>query len=259
MSNIASIVKNFGKIKDNFNNILAENIIIKDNGKNNVFKTYLKTIKENEILRTQFMVYNNLENTCETDAGKALLFVKENIDLMAKYKIKDILEANTQLANLITWDIVDEANDLYENISKLIFTKRASNNINTIVESTDKVVKYILSNKPRVIIEQIGLPNSVISNLMITKYNEKYESLSESEKKILKVLISSNELEKKEIYSQLVRECIDLINEKLSTADLNAKDKLLQVKDKLLNTVQAIDENFSKNISKLVELKSNLD
>ena len=49
MSNIASIVKNFGKIKDNFNNILAENIIIKDNGKNNVFKTYLKTIKQNYI------------------------------------------------------------------------------------------------------------------------------------------------------------------------------------------------------------------
>jgi hypothetical protein len=258
MSNIATIVKNFGKIKDNFNNILAENIIIKDNNKNKLFKTYLQALKENEILRTQFMVYNNLENTFETDAGKAVLFVKENIDLMSKYKMKDILEANTKLANLITWDIVDEANDLYENISNLIFTKRVSSNINVIVESTDKIVKYILNNKPRVIIEQIGLPNSVISNVMVTKYNEKYESLSESEKKILKVLISSNESEKKEIYSQLVRECIDLINEKLSTADLNAKDKLLQVKDKLLNTIQAIDEDFSKNISKLVELKSNL-
>jgi hypothetical protein len=258
MSNIATIVKNFGKIKDNFNNILAENIIIKNNDKKNIFKAYLQTLKENEILRTQFMVYNNLENTFETDAGKAVLFVKENIDLMSKYKMKDILEANTKLANLITWDIVDEANDLYENISNLIFTKRVSSNINVIVESTDKIVKYILNNKPRVIIEQIGLPNSVISNVMVTKYNEKYESLSESEKKILKVLISSNESEKKEIYSQLVRECIDLINEKLSTADLNAKDKLLQVKDKLLNTIQAIDEDFSKNISKLVELKSNL-
>jgi hypothetical protein len=258
MSNIATIVKNFGKIKNNFNNILAENIIIKDNNKNKLFKTYLQALKENEILRTQFMVYNNLENTFETDAGKAVLFVKENIDLMSKYKMKDILEANTKLANLITWDIVDEANDLYENISNLIFTKRVSSNINVIVESTDKIVKYILNNKPRVIIEQIGLPNSVISNVMVTKYNEKYESLSESEKKILKVLISSNESEKKEIYSQLVRECIDLINEKLSTADLNAKDKLLQVKDKLLNTIQAIDEDFSKNISKLVELKSNL-
>ena len=38
----------------------------------------------------------------------------------------------------------------------------------------------------------------------------------------------------------------------------NTKDKLLQVKEKLLNDTIEVNENFFKNISKLVELKSSL-
>ena len=64
--------------------------------------------------------------------------------------------------------------------------------------------------------------------------------------------------EKKELYSLTIRECIDLINEKLSDSDLEVKDKLLRVKDKLLNDKQNVSEDFSKNISKLIELKNTL-
>jgi CRISPR/Cas system-associated protein Cas5 (RAMP superfamily) len=85
-----------------------------------------------------------------------------------------------------------------------------------------------------------------------------YSSLDESEKKILKTLIESTDEEKKEVYSNTIRECITLIDEKLDISDLNAKDKLLRVKDRLLNDKQEINENFIKNISKLVELRSNL-
>jgi hypothetical protein len=40
---------------------------------------------------------------------------------------------------------------------------------------------------------------------------------------------------------------------------LETKDRLLRVKDKLLRTRVKIDEDFSKNISKLVDLKKTLD
>jgi len=49
-----------------------------------------------------------------------------------------------------------------------------------------------------------------------------------------------------------------LINEKLVESDLDTKDRLLRVKDKLLNDKQEIDENYPKNISKLVELRASL-
>jgi hypothetical protein len=98
----------------------------------------------------------------------------------------------------------------------------------------------------------------MLSTIMVEKFNERYSSLDETEKNVLKVLIDSSDEKKKEVYSNTLRECIDLINEKLDTTDLEAKDKLLRVKDKLLNDKQEINENFIKNISKLVELRVSL-
>ena len=49
-----------------------------------------------------------------------------------------------------------------------------------------------------------------------------------------------------------------MINLKLESSDLNEKDKLLRVKDKLLNDKIEINEDFFKNISKLVELRTSL-
>ena len=206
------------------------------------------------------MVYTNIENKVEGDAAKATQFVKENIELFSKFTKKQILESNSKLVQKIIFEFEadDERAELYENISTLIFTPRTPNSIDTIVEATSKVVEYILNHKPKVVTEAIELPNSMLSTMMVDKYNEKYASLDESEKQVLKVLIDSTDEEKKEVYSSTLRECINLINEKLDTNDLEAKDKLLRVKDKLLNDKQEINEDFFKNISKLVELKNNL-
>jgi Na+/phosphate symporter len=94
---------------------------------------------------------------------------------------------------------------------------------------------------------------------MIDKYNEKYSTIDESTKKILKVLISSTDDEKKEVYTKMVKECIETINEKLKDSDLDTKDRLLSVKDKLLNDDKEINEDFIKNMSKLVSLKESLN
>jgi hypothetical protein len=140
----------------------------------------------------------------------------------------------------------------------LIFIDKNPNSINDIVETTSKIVKFIVNNKPKVIVETIDLPNSMLSTIMVDKYNEKYASLSETEKKVLKVLIDSDDIKKEEVYTGVVRECIDMINVKLTDSDLETKDRLLRVKDKLLNDKFEINENFNKNISKLLELKNSL-
>ena len=121
------------------------------------------------------------------------------------------------------------------------------------------IIDYIKNNKTKTVNKSFDLPNSMLSKIMVDKYNEKYASLSETEKKILKVLINSEDVKKKEVYSNVIRECLDMINEKLNGSDLDTKDKLLRVKDKLLNDKVEIDEDFSKNISKLLELKNSLE
>jgi hypothetical protein len=260
MTDLTPIIKNFGSIKSLYNTLLVESVMSDDKSKKELFKGYVKSIKENEILKTQFLVYTNIEQKVELDIAKATMFVKENIDLFSKFNKKDILEANTKLVEnlLFESDVLDEKKELYESISTLIFTNKTPETVDTVVEATSKIVDYILNNKAKTLTEAIELPNSMLSTMMVDKYNEKYASLDESEKQILKTLIESTEEEKKEVYSNTIRECITLIDEKLDTSDLNAKDKLLRVKDRLLNDKQDISEDFIKNISKLVELRSNL-
>ena len=260
MTDLTKITKNFGHIKELYNNILSESVVSKDENSKKLFKGYIKNLKENEILKTQFLVYSNIESKVESDLTKATMFVKENIDLFSKYKKKDIIEANKKLVLdlLFETEYKSDKEELYENISTLIFTDKTPNTIDTIVEATNAVVQYIMNNKEPEVTEAIDLPISMMTSMMVEKYNQKYSGLDESQKSVLKVLIESTDDEKKELYGNIIKECLELINEKLDTNDLDTKEKLLKVKEKLLNDKQEVNEEFIKNVSKLVELRDGL-
>lgn len=252
-------MQNFGKIKNAFNGLLVESFVGDKESNKNLFKTYIKTIRENEALKTQFLVYNNIENKIEENEFKANLFLQENIALLNKFSKKELLEANQKLAKAISIeDETYEKQELHENLSELIFLKKSSKNIDAIVEATSKILIHMKNNKLKLVKEAIELPNSMLSTIMVEKYNERYSTLDENEKEILKVLIESTDEQKQEVYKKTLKECVELINENLKEADLDAKDKLLQVKEKLLNDTIEVNENFFKNISKLVDLKSSL-
>lgn len=259
-------MQNFGKIKNAFNEMLIEGIGNKANPNKLLFKNYIKTIKESEILKTQFLVYRNIEDKLDNDSVSANLFVSENLKLLEKFKISDIIKENEKLISLSD-DVklkLDESYDssmatLHESISNLICTKRTPKSINMVTKNISSIVDYIKNNKPKQITEVIDLPVSMLSALMVDKFNERYSNLDESDKKILKVLINSTNIEKNDLYTNTIRECIDIINVKLPDSDLETKDRLLRVKDKLLNDTKEINEDFIKKITKLIELKSSLN
>ena len=258
-------MQNFGKIKNAFNGILAESIVTKNDTNKALFKKYVQTIKESNILKTQFLVYDNIENKLEDESISTNVFVAENISILQKFKAADILKENKKLLALSKEieakleEVYDtRLSSLHESLSNIIFTSVTPKNVNKVSRDITNVINYIKTNKPKELTEAINLPASMLSTMMVDKYNEKYSELDESERKVLKALINSTDAEKKEVYTLTIRECIDLINEKLKEADLDAKDKLLRVKDKLLNDKQEITEDFTKNISKLVELKDSL-
>lgn len=256
-------MQNFGQIKTYFNNLLIEGIVTKNTEKKNLFKEYVKNIKKNKILKTQFLVYNNLENYVNEDYVMANVFVNENIDLIKKYKQTDIKKANEGLIKLINKDKNFDKNyelyDLHETITKLIFTKKTAKNITNLTETTKKLVDYIQKNKTKIVSESDYLPNSMISNILVKKYNEKYENLTEDDKNVIKVLIEPNFEVKRKFYFETVKECIELVDGLLKESDEASKEKLLKVKNKLSeNNDELSDKNFIEKISKLVELKHNL-
>jgi len=255
-------MQNFGKIKNVFNGILVEGIISKDDSAKKLFKRYIKSIKENEILKTQFLVYNNIENKYEYDAISAGVFVSENIKLLEKFNQKDILAENKKLIDMLgkyqsRLDDKTDLSELHESISKLILTKRQAGTINAITENLKVVSRYIQTEKTKNVVESIDLPVSVLAKIMVEKYNQKYSNLNESDKTVLKKLIGSSFEEKKNMYFTYVNECVGLIDN-LLTDSSNPNDKLFSVKSKLLEDVVITEDNFIEKITKIIDLKENL-
>lgn len=254
-------MKNFGNIKNIFNNLLAEGLTKKDSKGKKLFQKYIKTIKESEILKTQFLVYNNIENRVDTDMMSANLFVSENMKLLEKYSKADILKENSKLVKLLSSPELKtdyELSGLHESLTNLIFTDRKPKNIGNITSEIKNVSNFIILNKAKGIHESVDLPMHMLTNIMVDKYNEKYADLSESEREILKVLIEPNLEKKKIVYENTVKECVTLIDTLISEADDESKDKLSRVKSKLSESVEINEDNFINKIIKLVDLKNNL-
>ena len=255
-------MQNFGKIKNVFNDILSEGIVSNNSLNKELFKKYVKTINESEILRTKFLVYYNLENAIEKDNFSADKFIRENIKCLEKFSKSDIIKENKKLLSLIPKKEIKSSDDkltkIHEAISNLIFTNSTPTNVKTITENYNVIINYLKEDKVTEKAEAIELPTSLLSNMMVDKYNERYNTLDESEKKVLKSLIDSTDEQKKEIYSEILNECLGLVNDKLKESDLNTKEKLLLVKEKLLNDTKEVNENYAKSISKLIELRESL-
>lgn len=256
-------MQNFGKIKNVFNNLLIEGIVKKDDATKNLFKKYLKTIRESKALKTQFLVYNNIETKVDNDQFSANLFVSENLKLLEGLDKNEILKENAKLIALLdsfkdrlTGDYEDAK--LHESISKLIFTKRTPSNINEITSEIKNVTNYIVSNKEKVVNESIDMPISFLANIMVEKYNTKYNDLDKDDKEVMKALIEGNSKAKEGLYSKMVSECMVLIANLLKEADDDSKDRLLKVKEKLQEKEEISEDNFIGKISKIVELKNNL-
>lgn len=257
-------MQNFGKIKNVFNNLVIEGIGKKNDEAKGLFKQYLKLIRENEILKTQFKIYKNIESKSDPDVFSASIFATESIKLMEKYDKLEILRANQRLVNLLgetkLEDNYDEAK-LHESITNLIFTNRNPNNIEDVTISLKNVTNHIVNNESKVIkeeIETVDMPISFLTKFLVDRYNEEYSTLNEDDKQVVKVLINSNLSEKQELYNKFVFECKELAEGLIKEADTELKEKLLRVKNKLESDSVINEDNFITKVSEIVELKNNL-
>ena len=255
-------MKNFGELKNRFNEILSESIIKKDESGRKTFGKYIKMLKENEILKTQYHIFDNIENKYFEDKSDAKDYIKENISLLSKYSRRQIVDTNSKLANMISFKGGKnyEGKELHENITNLIFSDKKPNTLDSITESINVLRNHMTTQRinESELTEKIDLPPSVISKMVVNRFNTKYENISEGEKKILKSIINGSEEDKKNLYTELVRECIDTIYSKLNESDIELKGKLLSAKDKLLR-MSYNKETYNTDISKIYNLKQSVE
>ena len=75
--------------------------------------------------------------------------------------------------------------------------------------------------------------------------------------KVVSVIMGVNESEKEELYKSSIKECLEIINNKLTESSGDIKEKLLATKENLLNR-NYNKETFISDVSKIIELKNNL-
>ena len=255
-------MKNFGELKNRFNEILSESIIKKDESGRKTFGKYIKMLKENEILKTQYHIFDNIENKYFEDKSDAKDYIKENISLLSKYSRRQIVDANSKLANMISFKGGKnyEGKELHENITNLIFTDKKPNTLDSITESINVLRNHMTTQRinESELTEKIDLPPSVVSKMVVNRFNTKYEDISEGEKRILKSIINGTEEDKKNLYVEMIRECVDTIDSKLDESDIELKGKLLSAKDKLLR-MSYNEETYNTDISKIYNLKQSVE
>lgn len=255
-------MENFGNIKDTFKNIIIESVIKKDNNGKKLFTKFIKTLKENKSLRDQYLIYKNLQSKKFDDVSIAKEYIKENINLLKRINKKDINEVTNNLLKILKGKkIIKENDQFYSLISFLTNTKKTPSNIDKINESYNKLVEFMVSNKneDEKINVGVDIPPSVLTKLMVNKFNEKYSDLNESDKNFVRSILNGNKKEKEGVFNNLKKECIELIDGRLSeSTDLDLKDKLLKVKDRLLNTNFDTDK-FNDDIVKIYNLKETIN
>ena len=218
----------------------------------------------NKTLATQYKIYNLIENKVETDRIKSSEFVSEVISILKGLGKDKIISENAKLVNYLTkqgYKISDanyENKELHENINTLAMKDKTVQNLYKILESST-FIKDRINNHVEIISEGevITFPNSVVGPIMVEKFNNKYNNLTEIEKSVITSVIKGSDIEREELYTNTIRECVDLVNEQLMECTIDEKDKLLQVKDKLLR-FKYNEANYISEISNIVGLKSNL-
>jgi hypothetical protein len=249
---------NFGYIKDTFNNILSESILTKNEEGKLLFKKYVQTLKEDTTLKREYLIYKNLITKKFTSELDAKDYIKENISLLKNNNpSKGLTKLNRILGDK---EIIKENKEIYSHINILRNTTKTPTNIEKLQESINFFKERML--KEEVVVESeyemTGVPPSVLTKLAVNKFNNKYENITEEERNIIKNVLNGNDGEKKETYSSLKNECIDIIDNRLNeNSDLDLKDKLLKVKDKLLR-MSFNKETFPTDIDSIYNLKNSV-
>ena len=218
-------------------------------------------VKNSPVLQLEFKVFNNLEGKHIENDQIATRYIDNNIKLFEVYTIEEINAERKKLKPFISeTDIpVDEEKvKLYNAIDSLIKESlKISDDVDVdkIHESFTLVLNHIKSPKKE-LLENVEVEpiNEDVIEIAVGKFNEKYVSLDENDKDLLKTLIKSSSKEKQALLEEYKTETLSVL-EKINEAD--AQDHIVKAIAKIKEMVYN-RKTVEDNIIGLHELKKEL-
>jgi hypothetical protein len=236
---------NFGAIRDSISR-LATNEMLKEN-KNNTFNVFVENVKKNPTLFKQHIVFKNFED-CKPFKKEMLAerFINENLSILKGLNWFEILKENREtriklLENSHVESTGGNKNELFNNIHNLIesVTKPNFTDIEKSQKSYEFLLEYLTRKDEKTSLEENDNPNfknwEFITKLAVNNFNSRYEHLEESDKEIMKTLLSEN--------NKKINKLKDLKEDTLK--NINKLLNLSKDKEELLAL-----ENFKKKIIK---------
>lgn len=216
-------------------------ILFKTKNGKKIIKEYIKTIKNDKILKEEFSFYSQLLS-CNNKEIKSTI-IDEALKMKSDFNKNKIFESNNKLIKLINEnklnldvEITDDLLNVLNSISCLYETKKNIHNLSKIVESKQTICNY----------ENNDLTNNKDNNININELSESLlninnklnQELTESEKDVIKTICNStNDNEKKELFNECQNNLIENIDLLMKESSINddVKSKLIVLKEKISN------------------------
>lgn len=228
---------------------------------------FLDVVKKSPILQLEFKVYNNIEGKHIENEILAKEYIDNHIELFEVYTIEEIEAEHEKLNKFLTENVISniteadynlEKIDLYNAIDTLITESLKLSedvDVDDIHEAFSLVFNHVKSER-KGLLENVDVEpiSEDVLEIAVGKFNEKYASLDESDKDLLKTLIKATTKEKKALLETYKTDTLAILEgiDKDNVQDSIAK-AILKIKEMTYDR-----KNVDDNIIGLHEFKKEL-
>jgi hypothetical protein len=248
---------NFGSLLNTLKEFVTDSIVDKKPYDKKSFKTLFNLIRENAILNAQFKLYEGFKQFHSDDDFIISEYINESINVINKFSKTELKEANNlfkiALDKLTNNKILVESSELDSAILKILLSTKADEK--SLAKKT--IREHIKSNIPKIVESSGYVPTDMLIKVLSERFNKKYSELSESDLNTLKMVLEKNGEEKELNFNNIMKECIDAVNNQLSESDTTVKEKLLSVKERLLE-MKYNKKSYETDMVRIINLKNSL-
>lgn len=260
---------NFGALKESILKLSSREFL---NNERNSIDGFAKELNESPLLMKQHLAFKSL-NTNKTFGKERLAerFINQTLELFNGVSWEDLLKENERLRK----EYLDNSHvgstskndELYNAIQTLIEARCKGARYQHLEEEQNAyefVVDFLLSEKESEVIEETDLPKvdkmwEYVTKLAINNFNERYSHLSESEGKLVHLLLSPKD-NKVNYLKDLVKETSEKIDSLLENEKEGEGNSILETfKDKLSKIDPEKTTELNDSIISCFQLKENLE
>lgn len=216
-----------GKLRQQVYTRLAEEYTKKESFKK-TFNSIMTVLNENKSLNKVFNIYTDFENRNISSKEVASEFVIEAVNEIKSLMTEDYISGVKKLSTLVSQVKCNES-DVTKHLDILVHN-HGYNTLMERIESKNTLVNLL--TEPKDIKESRNpVTQSILSSLLVTKFNDRFSVMTESEKEKFKKYTEMKSSEVNDVIVDLKAELTESINNLKSNEDL--KEIVLEVEKKV--------------------------